>query len=128
MNSLIEKFYDGSPFFTFPILVLLILILVLFVKGIRNRNDNSKTIALISSLGWFTFAWGFLGRTVGLIGAFDVIAAAGDVIPSMIADGLKMALVNPLFALTVFLIARLGIIILVWMQKEKSPDETQKTS
>jgi cytochrome c biogenesis factor len=120
MESLFGKFNDGGPFFTYPILILLIVILALIVQGLMNRNDNKKTISLISSFGWFTVAWGFLGRTFGLIKAFDMIAAQGELTPRLMADGLKMALIDPLFGITVFLIARAGIILLIWLSKEKA--------
>ena len=120
MTELIGKFNDGGPIFTYTILILLIVILGLFVKGVLTKGDNSKTKELIASIAWFAVAWGFLGRTFGLIKAFDTIAAHGELTPRLLADGLKMALVDPLFGIFVFLIARLGIIIIVSMQKEKT--------
>lgn len=123
MTQVFDKFNDGGPFFSYPILILLIVILALFVKGLMDKNDNSKIISLIASVGWFTVAWGFLGRTFGLIVAFDNVSAHGELTPSLLAEGLKMAILNPLFAIIVFLIARLGIIILVLMQKEKEKAE-----
>ncbi len=118
MNSLIEKFNDGGPIFTYPILIFLLIILALFVKELINKNDSKKTTALIASIAWFAVAWGFLGRTFGLIVAFDNIAAAGELTPSLMAGGLKMAILDPLMGIVVFLIARLGIIILTLIQKE----------
>ena len=97
----------------------MILILVLIVKGLINKNDNSKTISLISSVGLFTLVWGILGQTMGLISAFDAVQAAGDISMGILAGGLKVSLLTTFFGLFVFLIARLGIIILIWMQKEK---------
>jgi len=128
MTALLDKFNDGGPFFTYPILILLILIIVLIAKGFLKKSNNGKTIALIASLSWFTLAWAFLGRTFGLIAAFDNIQAAGQLTPHLLAEGLKMALINPLFGITVFLIARLGIILLIWQKKEAdfNPDSSLK--
>jgi len=119
MTAIYVKLMEGGPFFMFPILFLLILILVLIVKGFINKNNNTKTISLISSIGWFTLVWGILGQTIGLIGAFDAIQANGSVSPGIMAGGLKISLLTSLFGSFVFLVARLGIIILIWMQKEK---------
>ncbi len=119
MKAIYLKLIDGGPFFMFPILFLLILILVLIVKGLINQNENKKMIDLISSLGWFTLIWGILGQTIGLIGAFDSIQAAGDISPGIMAGGLKISLLTTLFGSFTFLVARLGIIILVWLKKEK---------
>ncbi|RLD77021.1 MAG: MotA/TolQ/ExbB proton channel family protein [Bacteroidetes bacterium] len=118
MSQIIDKIYEGGPFFTFPIVFLLILILVLIVKGFLNINKNSKTISLISSLGWFTLVWGILGQTLGLVAAFDAIQSAGDISKGIMAAGLKVALITTIFGLFTFLVARLGIIILTWMNNE----------
>jgi len=70
-------------------------------------------------VGWFAIAIGFLGQTFGLIMAFDTIQAMGDLSPQMVAGGLKLTLLSSLFGVVSFLIARLEIIILVWMSKDK---------
>jgi len=118
ISQIIDKIYEGGPFFTFPIVFLFVLILVLIVKGFLSINKNSKTISLISSLGWFTLVWGILGQTIGLVGAFDAIQSAGDVSKGIVAAGLKIALITTIGGLLTFLVARLGIIILTWMNKE----------
>ncbi len=118
MNSLIDKLNEGGPIFTYPILILLLVILALIVKGFMSKNENSKTISLIASIAWFAVAWGFLGRTFGLIVAFDNIAAAGELTPHLMAEGLKMAILDPLMGIVTFLIARAGIIVLTLMNKE----------
>ncbi len=84
-----------------------------------DKKEYGKTIELIKSLSWFTIAWGFLGRTFGLIVAFDNVSAHGELTPSLLGAGFKMALLNPLFAIMVFLIARAGIIALTIMQKKE---------
>jgi len=118
MSSFFAKLIEGGPLFMFVILILLILILVLIVKGFLEKGNNQKTISLIGSIGLFTVVWGFLGQTLGLIGAFQAIEVAGDVSMAILAGGLKVSLLSPIFGLIVFLIARLGIIILTWMGKE----------
>jgi len=119
MTAIYVKLMEGGPFFMFPILFLLILVLVLIAKGFINKNDNSKTISLISSIGWFTLVWGVLGQTIGLIGAFDAVQANGSMSMGIIAGGLKISLLTTLFGSIVFLVARLGIIVLIWAQKGK---------
>jgi hypothetical protein len=115
MQSFISKIYEGGPVFMVPILILLILILVLIVKGFIDR-DKQKTIKLLSSLGLFTLVWGLLGQTIGLIEAFDAIQAAGGVSMPVMAGGLKVSLLTTTFGFITFLVSRLGVIALVWMQ------------
>ncbi|MBT3386218.1 MAG: MotA/TolQ/ExbB proton channel family protein [Prolixibacteraceae bacterium] len=118
MTGLLGKFNDGGPIFTYPILIFLIVVLALFLNGILKKEGKGKIISLISSIGWFAVAWGFMGRTIGLIKAFDMVSAHGELTPKLLAEGLKMALVDPLFGVFVFLVARLGMIILISLQKE----------
>ena len=118
MTGFIGKLNDGGPFFTYPLLILMIVIIVMIVKAAISKSSNGKSIALIKSLGWFVLAWGFLGRTFGLIMAFDNVSAHGELTPSLLAGGLKMALINPLFAIFIFLIARGGILYLLWTKKK----------
>lgn len=113
MNSLIGKFIDGGPVFTVVIFACLLLVLVLFVLALVKKGNSEKMMMLMKHIGWFAVAWGFLGRTFGLIHAFDAVAAHGELTPSLLADGLKMALVDPLMGILVFAIARIFIIILV---------------
>jgi len=118
MAAFFAKLNEGGPLFMYVILFLLILILVLMVKGFLEKGNNQKTISLIGSIGLFTVVWGFLGQTLGLIGAFQAIEQVGDVSMALLAGGLKVSLLAPIFGLIVFLIARLGIIVLTWMGKE----------
>ncbi|HSV88823.1 MAG TPA: MotA/TolQ/ExbB proton channel family protein [Bacteroidales bacterium] len=47
---------------------------------------------------------GFMGTVIGMIDAFDAIAAAGDISPTIVADGIKVALLTTVFGLIVAVI------------------------
>lgn len=47
---------------------------------------------------------GFFGTVVGMIQAFDAIEAAGDISPSLVAGGIKVALLTTVFGLIVAMI------------------------
>lgn len=47
---------------------------------------------------------GFLGTVIGMIIAFDKIEAAGDMQPSLVAGGIKVALLTTVFGLVVAMI------------------------
>lgn len=123
MTGLLGKMNDGGPIFTYTILIAFLIIIAFFVKAIVSHKDNYKEIELIKSLSWFAVAWGFLGRTFGLIMAFDMVEAAGELTPHLLADGLKMALVDPLMGILVFALARIGILILIGLQKNYKPQD-----
>jgi len=123
MTGLLGKFNDGGPIFTYTIFIALIFILALFIKGLMDKGENKKTSDLIASVAWFAVAWGFMGRTFGLIKAFDMVEAQGELTPGLLADGLKMALVDPLFGIFVFIVARLAIITLIAVRKQEKTEQ-----
>lgn len=123
MNSIIDKLNDGGPAFTYIIVLAFFVLIGLFVRGILMKGEKYKTIELMKQISWFAVAWGFLGRTFGLIMIFDKVQAMGDVAPSVFADGLKIALVAPLCGILVFALTRLGIVVLISLQKNFQPQE-----
>ena len=58
-------------------------------------------IALFIALGPML---GFLGTVIGLVVAFDAIEAAGDISPTLVARGMKIALITTVFGLIVAMI------------------------
>ena len=50
---------------------------------------------------------GFMGSVVGMIGAFDQIQAAGDISPTIVAGGIKVALLTTLMGLIAAVILQL---------------------
>jgi len=119
MTQLLQKLNEGGPYFMYPALIILILILILITKGFLNlKNDNSKNLSLISSIGLFALIWGFLGQLLGLIQAFDYIQVAGEIPTTILAGGLKVSMISTTFGAFIFLISRLGIIALTWLKKD----------
>jgi len=118
MESILGKLKDGGPGITYTILLVFFIIIVLVVLTALKKGDDKKYRSLISSLAWFALAWGYLGRTLGLIMAFDKIGAAGEITPSLMAGGLKMALVGPLMGIFTFAMARLALIIFTSLEKK----------
>lgn len=49
---------------------------------------------------------GFLGTVVGMVQAFDDIEAAGDISPTVVAGGMKVALLTTVFGLIVAIIVQ----------------------
>jgi len=50
---------------------------------------------------------GFMGTVIGMIKAFDDIAAAGDISPTVVADGIKVALLTTVWGLIVAVILQI---------------------
>ena len=50
---------------------------------------------------------GFMGTVIGMIGAFDAIAEAGDISPAVVASGIKVALLTTVFGLIAAIILQI---------------------
>ena len=61
-------------------------------------------IALFIALGPML---GFMGTVIGMIQAFDAIEIAGDISPSLVASGIKVALITTVFGLVVAIILQI---------------------
>jgi len=66
----------------------------------KNVSWISLFIALAPMLG-------FMGSVIGMIQAFDKIEAAGDMQPSLVAGGIKVALLTTVFGLIVAIILQI---------------------
>jgi len=66
----------------------------------KNVSWISLFIALAPMLG-------FMGTVIGMIQAFDKIEAAGDMNPSLVAGGIKVALLTTVFGLIVAIILQI---------------------
>ncbi|CAM3841012.1 MULTISPECIES: MotA/TolQ/ExbB proton channel family protein [Flavobacterium] len=115
---ILDRIYEGGPFFMVPIVFLLIAILLLTIFGILKANKNKKAVSLISSLSLFVLVWGFLGQSIGLIGAFDAIQDMGNISAEILSSGLKISFLPVVFGMFTFLIGRIGIIVLTILDKE----------
>ena len=74
----------------------------------RNISWISLFIALAPMLG-------FMGTVIGMIGAFDAIEAAGDISPSLVAGGIKVALLTTVFGLIVAMILQVFYNLIIAM-------------
>ncbi len=95
----------------------------IFYQGLERYNEGVEMVEksvvsyggvlmgrLENNLSWITLfialapMLGFLGTVVGMVGAFDAIEAAGDISPTVVAGGMKVALLTTVFGLIVAII------------------------
>ena len=67
-------------------------------------ESNMTWIALFIALAP---SFGFLGTVIGMVGAFDAIEAAGDISPTVVAGGMKVARLTTVFGLIVAIILQI---------------------
>jgi len=98
----------------------------IFYQGLDRLNENidiiEKSIVsyggvqmarLESNLSWISLfiavapMLGFLGTVVGMVQAFDAIETAGDISPTVVAGGMKVALITTVFGLITAIILQI---------------------
>jgi|TARA_B100000795_G_scaffold96102_1_gene70473 biopolymer transport protein ExbB/TolQ len=120
-TTLFNRFMEGGALFMSLILICLLISIYFTVKSILNIKTNieisKKMLKHISDSGTLGLALGVMGAFLGLITAFDALEASGAAEPSILAGGLKVALLSPLFGLFTFSVSKLAILILRIIQK-----------
>ena len=98
----------------------------IFYQGLDRYNEGIEIVEksivgygsvlmgrLESGLSWIALfialapMLGFMGTVIGMIQAFDDIAAAGDISPTIVASGIKVALLTTVFGLIVAIILQI---------------------
>lgn len=119
--TLFDRFLEGGSLFMSLILICLLISIFFTVKSIlkirTDKEASKKILKHISDSGTLGLALGVMGAFIGLVSAFDVLEATGAAEPSIIAGGLKVALLSPLFGLFTFSVSKLAILILRIIQK-----------
>ncbi|GGK15748.1 hypothetical protein GCM10007962_07520 [Yeosuana aromativorans] len=126
-SELSKRFNEGGPFFMTLILITLLLSLGFLTKGFLRLKDNpealKKMLRLVGDTSLLGLVLGFLGSMIGLIGAFDAIESFDKISTAMIAGGLKVSFLTTVFGSLVFIISRIGMLILRSMVKEQNTQE-----
>ena len=98
----------------------------IFTQGLIRYNEGIENVEkaitayggvqmgkLESGLSWIALfiaiapMLGFLGTVVGMVGAFDAIEQAGDISPTVVAGGIKVALITTIAGLIVAVILQI---------------------
>jgi biopolymer transport protein ExbB len=106
----------------------------IFYQGLEKMDDGidmvDKSIVSLGSVengklergvSWISLfialapMLGFMGTVIGMIQAFDAIEAAGDISPSLVAGGIKVALLTTVFGLIAAMILQIFYNLIVAM-------------
>ena len=119
--TLFDRFLEGGALFMSLILFCLLMSIFFTAKSIlkikTDKEVSKKILKHISDSGTLGLALGVMAAFLGLISAFDILEASGAAEPAIIAGGLKVALLSPLFGLFTFSVSKLAILILRIIQK-----------
>ena len=120
-TTLFNRFLEGGALFMSLILICLLLSIYFMFKSFLSLNTDKETskkmLKHIGDSGTLGLSLGVLGAFIGLITAFEVIEATGGAAPSIIAGGLKVAILSPIFGLFTFSFAKLSILVLRVIQQ-----------
>lgn len=83
--------------------------------GSVEQGKLDKGVSWISLFIALAPMLGFMGTVIGMIQAFDAIEAAGDINPSLVAGGIKVALLTTVFGLIVAIILQIFYNLIVAM-------------
>ncbi|MCX7953936.1 MAG: MotA/TolQ/ExbB proton channel family protein [Bacteroidales bacterium] len=75
--------------------------------GSVQSTNLEKGLSWLSMVIALAPMLGFLGTVVGMVQAFDAIEAAGDISPTIVAGGMKVALITTVFGLIVAIIVQI---------------------
>ena len=87
---------------------------IMSVGSVEN-GKLEKGVSWISLFIALAPMLGFMGTVIGMIGAFDAIEAAGDINPSLVAGGIKVALLTTVFCLITAIILQIFYNLIVAM-------------
>lgn len=97
----------------FIILAIAIYNLVIILRGdFKNINETRNKLKYLKSLGLFAFITGILGQLLGLFNALGAIEQAMDISPAVIAGGLKISMITPIYGILILLFSYIFWIIL----------------
>ncbi len=86
---------------------------IVTIERTINTEAEVQGSYLEQHCSWITFfiasapSLGFLGTVIGMVMAFDTIEKAGDISPTVVAGGMKVALITTIFGIIVALILQL---------------------
>ena len=116
-----EHFYQGGPAFMSIVYLLWIVVIIMTLRIIYDLLRGKKTTAklkkeneVILFTGSFAFLVGVLGQVIGMFEALKVMETVKDISPAILAGGLRVSIIAPLYGLTLLVVS--GLLWFVFRQ------------
>lgn len=126
LNVITDRFQEGGSLGMTLVLICLLLGIYFAVKAFSNINSDLPTFMkykkLVNQVVLLGLVISFLNSLLGMIQAFDALEATGGADPSLVAGGLKVTLLSPIFGLLVFILGHATTFILTWIRKEDAEE------
>lgn len=102
---------EGSIYFMAPLTFLFAISVLLFIYILMKKDFNSNLVDVIKHIGILIFMYGIFGTLFGFMQMFDALESIKEGLPlSVIAGGVKVALLNVLYGAGYFCLNQLGYI------------------
>lgn len=102
--------YSSGGMFMTPITIIGLIMLALGIFVIAKTFDDTPPArlkalnGLVLQLSVFAFFMGILSQAIGLMQAFQAIQAVGDVSPALVAGGLYVSFIAPVWGMILLLV------------------------
>ncbi len=107
--NVIELFKMGGMLFMVTITILAVAMIYISVKSCINvfvkKDYSGAGVNYILLFGSLAVTIGFLAQAIGLFQAFSAIQRAADISPAIVAGGIKVSMITPLFGSFIFIIS-----------------------
>jgi hypothetical protein len=111
---------EGGVYFMAPITLLFFFNVFLFVYIFVKKSFESNLVEVYKHIGFLIFGYGMFGTLIGFLQMFDALEAMKEALPlSIISGGVKVALLNVLYAAAYFCIIHAGYIVLRWLPQKR---------
>lgn len=118
------RIQEGGSFAMSTIIICFLLMIALsviaFINLKKNQEKSLKYKTLINQIVLIALVLGLFNSMLGLIQAFDAIEATGGAAPELVAGGIKITLLSPIFGGFVFIFGRIITFILTWLINEEN--------
>lgn len=111
----VKHLFEGGLTFMSVIYVLWIVVIFIVIRFLINYFSDKKDLQKLTNLnstilfiGSLTFLIGLFGQMIGMSQALASVYEAGDISPALIAGGIRVTLIAPLYGFSLLLIS--GII------------------
>jgi len=109
---IVKNLIEGGISFMLPIYLMWIAVIFLAIKFLVNYYSTNKDLQKLSKqnsfilfIGSFAFLFGLLGQILGLFQALKFIQMATEISPAIMARGLRVSLIAPIYGFILFLIS-----------------------
>ncbi|MFK7849008.1 MAG: MotA/TolQ/ExbB proton channel family protein [Rhodothermales bacterium] len=104
-------YFNAGGLFMTPLTIIGLAALVLAAKKMfdvfgrpgQSSSSHRASVSLILQLGILSFFLGILSQAIGLIYAFQAIEELGTVSPAMLAGGLNVSMIAPVYGLLILI-------------------------